>query len=126
MKSKRQVIGIAISLAAAAHAIQCQAATVVCSGTVEQIAYYNPGLIMVRLSSMNNPVFICSTDAPFTEPNAGYATTVQACKVLYAGLLTAKTTNSPIQAMYFDAATVPSTCATWPAWAYAQVRYYVH
>lgn len=121
-KASRAVLAIATA-ALAAHS---NAATIVCTGTVDQLVYYNPGMIMVRLSSMNTAVFVCSTEATFTAPNAGYSTSPQACKVMYAGLLTAKTANTPIAAMYFDAASVPSSCGSWPEWANAQVRLYVH
>ncbi len=45
---------------------------------------------MLRLSSMNTSVFICSPDVEWTPAGAGYTTSVAACKALYATFLAAR------------------------------------
>lgn len=117
---------ISAGVVMAALAWDCNAATLVCNGTVDMVGYHNPGILVVKLSSMNTVVSVCSTDSAWTvSPGVGYSTTIQACKTLYTALLTAKATNAPVQAMYFDGDSLPVSCAAWPAWSSAQVRYYV-
>src|SRR5688572_10815423 len=74
-------------------------ATVVCAGTVSQLMYEN-GYVMLKLSSMNTPALICSLDANF-EVAAGYVTSPAACKTMYAALLTAKLSSTPLSNVYF-------------------------
>src|SRR5687767_4330248 len=79
-----------------------QAGSLICSGTVAQVAYHQPGLVLLRLSSMNTPIVICSTDRDFDVPGAlASSTTPAACKTIQANLLAAKATEAIITSLYF-------------------------
>jgi hypothetical protein len=100
-------------------------ATVICSGTVDVLAYHQPGRLMVRLSSMNAPVFICNTDVDYAMPGSlAGTTTPSACKAIYASLISAKLTRTPISAMYFDGNDVPTACDSFGNWKSVNVRYF--
>jgi hypothetical protein len=102
-----------------------QAGTVVCSGTVEAISYHANDLFMVRLSSMNLPVYFCNPEVAFT-PAPGYTTGPQTCKALYAMFLSARLTGTPVNNVYFDGPNVPATCDTWGSWVSANIRHFVY
>lgn len=97
-----------------------------CAGTVDQIAFHAPGRIMLRLGSMNVPVFICSTDSDWIVAGTGYTTTPAACKALYASFLAARTTGGTQHTVVFDGDQVPASCNAWPTWAHATIRYFAH
>ena len=103
------------------------AAELWCSGTVENVGFHSPGRLMLKLSTMNTPVFICSTDETWAPAGAnGYSTTPAACKTLYATLLAARTSGTALQTVLFDGGQVPAACNGWANWANANVRYVVH
>ena len=112
------------SVLLSACVINANAGTLTCVGTVEKLAFHSPGRLMLKLSSMNTPVFICSTDAEWIVPGSGYSTTTAACKALYATFLAARTTGGTLDYIHFDGDQVPASCATWPGWANANVRYF--
>jgi hypothetical protein len=99
-----------------------------CGGTVEAIGYHagNPPGLMLKLTGMNVPVFICNPDALWTVPGTAYTTTPSACKALYATLLTMKVRGDPVVSLLFDGANVPTSCTTWPAWTAANIRYLMY
>ena len=106
-------------------AFNVQAATVVCSGTVEQISYHQPGVLYVRLSNMNVPVAICSLNTEWVQPGSMSGTTpVESCKAIFAALLAAKHAGTHIGMMYFDGDQVPATCGAFASWTKANVRYF--
>jgi len=118
----RQTLALALTAATAVNAL---AGNVVCSGTVDVLAYHQPGRLMIKLSSMNTAVFICSTDADWTVAGSlAGTTTPSACKALYATFLSAKLTRAPINNMYFDGDDVPASCNSFSPWMGANVRYY--
>jgi hypothetical protein len=98
------------------------AGTVVCSGTVETIAYHANNSFMVRLSSMNLPVYFCNPE--ITWNIAGYSTGPQTCKMLYAMFLAARESGRALSVVYFDSDDAPTACNTWAAWKSATVRYF--
>lgn len=102
------------------------AATVVCGGTVDMLSYHANNQLMVKLSSMNNPVFFCDTEAVWTVPGAGYSTSPGACKALYSTFLSARVTGTPISNMYFDGDEVPTACNAWGSWKRANIRHYIY
>jgi hypothetical protein len=123
-KSAKRALCLALSMALSSVA---HSATVVCSGTVDQLAYHQPGQILLRLSSMNVPVVICSTDVEWNVPGSlSGATSPSACKTLYATLLTSKLTHSQVSSMYFDGDQVPSTCNSFVDWTRVNLRYFHH
>lgn len=100
------------------------AASIVCTGTVVQLAYHQPGNLFLRLSSMNTAVGICSTDAEWVVPGSlAGNTTVSACKTLYATLMTAKVTGATFANVYFDGDQVPGSCTTFAPWTQVNLRY---
>ncbi|SNB46510.1 hypothetical protein SAMN06269301_1977 [Geobacter sp. DSM 9736] len=101
------------------------AEAVVCGGTVQTLAYHQPGKLLLRLSSMNTPVYICSTDADWVVPGSlAGSTSPAACKAIYATLLAAKTSGAPIPDMYFDGDQLPANCISFAPWSEANVRYF--
>jgi hypothetical protein len=98
------------------------AGTVVCSGTVETIAYHANNSLMVRLSSMNTPVYFCNPEITWNV--AGYSTGPQTCKMLYAMFLAARESGRTINSLYFDSDDAPTTCNTWATWKSATVRFF--
>jgi len=100
------------------------AATVICSGTVEELAYHAPNSFMVRLSSMNKPVFFCNPDKEFSVSGTSYVTGPESCKVLYSTFLSAKVAQKTINSMYFDGDQVPASCNDWGDWKSANIRYF--
>jgi len=105
-------------------ASQAHGGTVVCSGTVEQLAYHQPGRLMIRLSSMNVPVFICSADHDWEPAGSFSSTSPAACKTLYATLLAARLTRGTIGSMYFDGDEGPASCGAFSRWTSVNVRYF--
>ena len=103
----------------------CHAGSLSCSGTVEKLVYHQPGNLMIQLSSMNAPVFICNTDSEWVVPGSlSGNTTVSACKTIYATFLAAKTTRTPLSNLLFDGDQVPASCTGFTNWLRANVRYY--
>lgn len=119
MKFKRFVVLVSVLLSVQAHA-----ATVVCSGTVEDVSYHASDKLMVRLSSMNTPVFFCNTAAEWVVAGSSYRTSVETCKALYSMFLTARVSGIPVRSMYFDGDDVPATCNSWGSWKSASIRHF--
>lgn len=109
----------------AAVAASANAGNVVCNGLVEALAYHQPGNLMLRLSSMNLPVFICSTDVVWSPAGSlAGSTSPAARKTLYATFLAAKLARTPINNLYLDGDQVPASCTAFEAWATVNVRYF--
>src|SRR6185503_12373754 len=105
------------------------AGTVVCGGTVETLSFHatnTGGQLMIKLSSMNVPVYFCDPDNPFSASGSGYTVSPATCKALYATFLSAKVSGLPINNMYFDGDAVPATCGVWANWQSANVRHYLY
>ena len=106
-------------------ATQARAATVVCGGTVETLAYHQPGLLMLRLSNMNVPVFICSADEDWSPAGSLAGVTSPAtCRTLYASFLAAKLARTTINNLYLDGDLVPGSCGGFSSWARVNLRYF--
>jgi hypothetical protein len=112
------VAGVCIPLAASA-------ATVVCAGTVITVSYHASGVLMIRLSSMNVPVFFCTPDSTWTTAGPGLTTEPEACKAMYATFLAARLSGTPLANVYFDGDAVPAACNAWSAWTNANIRHYL-
>tara|TARA_R110002072_G_scaffold33030_8_gene100244 strand:+ start:101 stop:472 length:372 start_codon:yes stop_codon:yes gene_type:complete len=104
--------------------INSVAATVVCSGTVDALAYHGNNKLMVKLSSMNAPVFFCSPEFEWAPTGTTYKTGPETCKTLYSTFLAAKMSGKTINSMYFDGDQVPATCSSWGNWKQANIRYF--
>jgi hypothetical protein len=104
-----------------------QAATVVCSGTIDWLQFdatSTGGLFSIKLSSMNVAVYFCDPDNSFTGAGSGYSISAATCRSLYATFLAAKVSGTPVTNMYFDGSSVPATCDGWAAWQSANIRHY--
>jgi len=91
----------------------------VCPGTVAELSYtleggsYDP-IVLLRLSSMNAPVKVCSLSQNWTI--GVFVTTPTACQLLYGTMLAARLSGTPLNDAYFDfLGSSPSTCTGWPA-----------
>ena len=106
--------------------LSCQtfAASLTCKGTVDQLAYHGNGRFMVKLDSMNLPVFFCSSDSEWTVNGTGYKTSVSTCKMMYSTFLAAKSTKDPIDYLHFDGDDVPGACNSFKPWASVSIRYF--
>ena len=124
MKQGTSTRKIFAALAAGAIATSVQGGTVVCSGTITQLAYHSPNGFMLQLSSMDAPVFFCNSETTFSVPGTTYTTGPNACKALYASFLAVKTTGGTINGLYFDGAETPATCNAWGNWKSANIRYF--
>jgi hypothetical protein len=107
----------------AAHGVS--AGTLVCSGTVTTISYHAHDILLIRLSSMNEPVQFCSVNQDWSIA-PGYTTTPAMCKVLLGMFMTAKTTGESINSLYFESPNAPATCSGWSPWTSANLRYFYH
>src|SRR5262245_3551307 len=101
------------------------ATTVVCSGTVITLSYHANGQMMIRLSSMNVPVFFCTPDTTWTAAGEGQTTAPETCKAMYATFLAARMSGIPVNNVYFDGSAVPATCDAWSSWSNANIRHYL-
>lgn len=100
------------------------AGSLVCSGTVESVAYHSNNKLMVKLSSMNTPVFFCSTNSNWTITGAeGRTMSPESCQVIFSVFLTAKTTKEPLTRVHFDGNDVPDSCSEFENWKSAFIRY---
>jgi len=100
------------------------AAALQCSGTVTELAYHSPGKLMLKLSSMNYGVIICSTDSDWTVAGTEYgSTSPSACKAIYSSFMIAKALGTTIDYVQFDGNDVPPTCNSFKPWTTVSVRY---
>ena len=108
----------------ACTSLSTYAGTVVCSGKVDKVAYHGNNKLMVKLDSMNKPVFFCNPEAEWTVSGTSYKTGPETCKVMYSTFLAALMSDKTIHALYFDGDDVPATCAEWGDWKNASLRHY--
>ncbi|WP_372627601.1 hypothetical protein [Arsukibacterium sp.] len=97
----------------------------VCAGEVETLSYHADSQLMIKLSSMNTPVFFCSPDNQWVVNGTAYKTSPQACQAMYSTFLAAKMAGKPVANMYFDGDQVPASCNGWSSWAKANIRHYL-
>ncbi len=100
------------------------AGTVICSGKVEQLAYHADNSFMIKLDSMNVPVFFCSPEIEWAVVGTEYKTGPETCKLLYASFLSAKSSGAILKTIYFDGGDVPERCDGWGDWKRANIRYF--
>lgn len=114
---------ILILISALIATTPAKAATVVCSGTVDFLAFHANDVLLIQLSSMNTAVQYCSLNQDWTVA-PGYTTTPATCKALLATFTTAKAMGSVLSSVYFDGPNVPSVCNGWASWTSANIRYF--
>jgi hypothetical protein len=101
-----------------------RAGTLTCVGEVEELAYHANSRFMLKLTSMNTPVFICNPDSPWQVPGTGYVTSAETCKMMYSTFLAAKMANKVVDYVHFDGDQVPEACDEWGNWSVANVRFF--
>ena len=100
------------------------AGSLVCTGTVETVAYHGNNQLMVKLSSMNTPVFFCNPETTWTVAGAdGRTMGPETCKSLFAIFLSARATKEPISRVHFDGNSVPTSCTGFQSWQKVFIRY---
>ncbi len=107
------------------HSLGAVAGAVVCAGKVQTLGYHAQNKLMIKLDSMNVPVFFCSPDSEWSVPGTTYITGPNTCKTMYSTFLAAKMSGKTINALYFDGDQVPSECNGWNSWDTANIRHYV-
>ena len=102
------------------------AGTKTCTGTVEKVGLHAPDKLMLKLSSMNKPVFICSPEYKWTVAGTSYTTSAETCKMMFSMLMHAKSTQANMGSVWFDGDDVPTDCSSWGSWKRANVRYFTY
>ncbi|MDO6499292.1 hypothetical protein [Photobacterium sanguinicancri] len=99
------------------------AGSLVCTGTVDSVVYHGNDKLMVKLSSMNVPVFICNPNTTWTVAGAeGRVMSSETCKAIFSMFLSARATKENISRVHFDGDNVPSSCSSFGAWQSVFVR----
>ena len=87
------------------------AGSLICSGTVDSVAYHGNDKLMVKLSSMNTNVFFCNPNAEWRVAGAeGRVMNSETCKSVFSMFLAARASKEFISVVHFDGDNVPSTC----------------
>ncbi|NQY62440.1 MAG: hypothetical protein HRT38_01755 [Alteromonadaceae bacterium] len=100
--------------------------TIQCGGTVEKIGLHANNRILLKLSSMNTKVFICTIDAEWTVSGTSYKTSAETCKAMLSMLMHAKATKADMGAVWFDGDDVPESCNGWLEWKTTNVRHFMY
>ena len=112
-----------VAIASAAFLQPATAGTIICEGTVEDLIMHQPGLIALRLSSMNMPLYICNINSDY-KPAGADVISAATCKVTYAALLAAKYNNAVVRGVYLDGDQVPASCNTVQPASYVYLRHF--
>lgn len=113
---------ISVVVASATFSLNAQAGSIGCGGNIDMLVIHQPGLVGIKLSSMNTYVFVCSLDVTVTPAGAG-SIQPSTCKAIYAALLGAKLQNKSINDLIFDGDGVPASCDTWPGFSQVFLRF---
>ncbi|MCJ8273994.1 MAG: hypothetical protein MJK04_31920 [Psychrosphaera sp.] len=103
---------------------QALAGEIICGGTVESLAYHTTDSFMIKLSSMNTPVYFCNPQKIWTVSGTTGETGPETCKMMYSTFLAAKTMKTSFAGIYFDGDEVPTSCDKWESWKPANIRYF--
>lgn len=104
----------------------CFGGTIQCSGTVEKLGLHAPDKLMLKLSSMNRAVFICSPSYNWEVAGTTYTTSAETCKSMLSMLMHAKATNAEMGNVWFDGDSVPASCDSWESWKLANIRFFLY
>lgn len=100
------------------------AGTLACNGTVDTVSYHSNNKLMVKLSSMNTPVFFCSPSEDWIVSGAGDRTMhPETCKTVFSIFLSAKMSEKNITKVHFDGDNVPESCTEFVSWKDVFIRY---
>jgi hypothetical protein len=113
-----------ISASMNAAAADAQAGSVNCSGQNPQVIWHSTDGFMLRLDSMNVPVFFCDPGINWSVPGTTYNTTAEQCKGLISAFLARKLAGRSLSSAYFDGDSVPTSCSGWASSQKANIRYF--
>jgi hypothetical protein len=100
------------------------AGSLVCEGTVDTVAYHGNDKLMVKLSSMNKPVFFCNPNQAWSVPGEpGRVMNPETCKAVFSMFLSARATREKISRVHFDGDNVPTSCSGFASWQNVFIRY---
>lgn len=97
----------------------------VCEGKVDQLVFHADNSFLLKLSSMNTPVFFCNPDAIWTAAGTPYTTGPETCKMLYSTFLSAQMAGKSLSAVYFDGDDAKGNCQSFPSWGKVNIRHFV-
>ncbi|NQY35761.1 MAG: hypothetical protein HRT37_12485 [Alteromonadaceae bacterium] len=100
--------------------------TIQCGGTVEKLGLHASDKILLKLSSMNAKVFICSTNSEWTVSGTGHKTSAETCKAMLSMLMHAKATKADMGSVWFDGDDVPESCDSWGNWKNTNIRHFMY
>jgi hypothetical protein len=101
-----------------------RAGTLTCDGKVETIAYHGNNKLMVKLSSMNTPVFFCNPSSSWkVDGEPSRVMEPETCQAVFSMFLSARATGDHIGRVHFDGAEVPSSCNQFGSWKNVFIRY---
>lgn len=113
---KQGFVVLVLSVGSATHA-----GSLFCTGTIIEMGVHTPGLLLVRLSSMNARVVMCSIDTAYST-QGGPSITAPTCEGMYANLMAARASGQTVQLM-MDGDAVPAQCSSFIEWTYVGLRY---
>jgi hypothetical protein len=103
------------------------AGSITCSGTVELISFHAPDRFMVRLSSMDMPVFFCTTNATWSISGAGgFTTSPETCRAFVAMFIAARESGRSFGGIWLDGDDAPASCNAWGSWKSANIRHFLY
>jgi hypothetical protein len=106
-------------------ALPAAGASLRCNGTVAEVWYHAPGVVLVKLSSMNTAAMVCEINSDWLVPGSlSGATTPASCKAIYAALLAANRSGALIDEMIFDADTLPASCSEFAFFTKVNLRFF--
>jgi hypothetical protein len=88
------------------------------------LSVHLPGLVFMKLSSMNTAAMICRLDIDHSVAGGLYPTSPSVCKSTYAALLAARSTGRQITGAYMDADAAPASCTGFANWTYVSLRFF--
>jgi hypothetical protein len=100
--------------------------TLVCGGKVDKLGLHATDKLMLKLTSMNTAVFICSPNKLWEVSGATYKTSPETCRTIISFLMHAKTTGLDMGSVYFDGDDVPANCNSWESWKNANIRHFLY
>jgi hypothetical protein len=103
------------------------AGSLVCSGTVDTVAYHGNDKLMVKLSSMNTPVFFCNPNEAWSvlgEP--ARVMNPETCKSVFSMFLSARATREKISKVTFDGDNVPTSCSGFSTYQNIFIRFVIY
>lgn len=106
--------------------VDSHAGTIQCNGTVEKIGMHASDKLMLKLSSMNQAVFICKPNSEWSVSGTEYTTSPETCNALLSMLMHAKATGAQMGDVWFDGDDVPATCSSWESWKSANIRHFLY